>query len=231
MAQNRTPRGVPTGGQFVAQPHAEAGISLSEPPAPRSEPLTETDADEIAFRTENIEAWNSLDDAPGEIIEDPSTLTPGAIVYVRGHSKIRKAVVYKVGKKNATARFTTPGAYAEAEKFAPMVRENYRNRALLGDRAAEQAGKNYDYWVESSSPDYPRYQTLDQRWVDDGIAHAQRNLANAGSRDDYTEAARLAEIERIEGRYRMLEEQGLLSLTTMTNATVKPGQAKLAPIP
>lgn len=228
MIQPRTSRGVPSGGQFAEHTHAEADISLTEPRRP-SGPMTKAEADMIAYQPENIEAWGSLDDAPGEIIDDPSTLEAGSFVYVKGHGKIRKAVVYKVGKKNATARYTTPGACAEAEKIADHVVSSYRMREKIGDEVAGQAGGNYDFWVKASSPDFEGYERSAQRWIDEGIERAQANLAAAGSREEYASAARAARIAHIEESYRRFQDHGPAAFTTMTNATVKPGQAKLAP--
>lgn len=236
MNPKRDPRGVPSGGQFAASAHDEADVSLSPSPVPSPGAGSRADmsveeADEIAFRTENIESWKGLGDAPGEIIDDPSTLPIGSMVYVRGHGYMRKAVVYKVGKKNAVARFTTPGAYNEAQKHAVWATENYRNREQIGEQAAEQARTSYDYWVAASSPLDESYVGYDRQRTAERVAYAETWLSEHGTKDEYVEARRAASIREVEARYQVLQDRGLLAFTTMTNATVRAGGAKLVPPP
>lgn len=161
--------------------------------------------------------WKTLDEPAGEVITDPSTLNVGDIVAVRGHGRIRCAVITKVGSKNAQALFTTPGALRTAADIRLIVTDNYFNRSAVSEQAAEVAGRNYDFYAEEAGPGAQYGQQATYR----------AQVESLGTREECTERARQDELDRVDARYAEMKEQGHLFAVNFTNATVKPGQAKL----
>lgn len=202
----------------------KGGIAGHRPPS----------AEDIAFRPENINAWNSLDDAPGEIIEEPSSLQPGSIIAVRGHGYIRTAVVTGTGKKNAKAVFTTPGARDVALKVCARHIAQHDQVDKLAAEAAERARRDWDFYTTRLNPEdptYHRFAHIKPADIERGIAEAKETLASWGSREQCGDRAAAKQRERIEESYDKARTTGLQEFTVFTNATVKPGQAKLISAP
>lgn len=130
----------------------------------------------------------------GPFITDPRTLWPGDMVLIRGHGRYRLAVVTKVGRKNATAIFTTEGAVKQALDTTayyaalnnPVDRERLAAKARTEAKAtytflSEQiAAGNVHYTDERSLARMADMGTLDE-FMDRKERLARQSFANACS--------------------------------------------------
>ncbi len=174
----------------------------------------EPTAHEKAFALAHL-VWADLDDAPGEIVDDPATLKVGDVVVTRGHGRYRAAVVTAVGRKNAKAVFTTPGAIDQTERVRVAVAERWANLAAELDQAEKFAAKNFDFYLQEADPATRKY----------GVPNEYRAAAIAGGREAFLAKAR-ADREAELARLKADSELPLLERVLFTAATVKPGQAK-----
>lgn len=185
---------------------------------------------ELAERT-----YKTLVEAPGDLVSDPVLLRPGDIVVAKGHGKFRTAVVVSVGRKNAKAVFTTPGALTERERLLDSLAERYARRAAVGTEYARTAIKNYDYHVAKVDGSWDGYTRFASQYPPERIeaekAESQAWLDERPDRQAFIEAERERGIVTVTEAYEegqaAREGRDPFRYVNFTSCTIKPNESKL----
>jgi hypothetical protein len=167
-----------------------------------------------------------MDEAPGTDI-DPTQLSVGDLVVGWGHGRARTGIVISVGRKNAVAVYTTPGAVDETVRGAEQAAEMLRNVERHEANAAEQARRNYRFYESRLAEDqsWPSYYTPER--INDEVEYARKWLAEGRDVETYAAEAGARQADAIRTRAEYHETTPLVERVLYTKMTLKPGKAKL----
>ena len=157
---------------------------------------------------------------------NPTELSVGDLVWGYGHGRARLGVVVSVGRKNAVAIYTTPGALDEQRRIAEKVRattpESVKNSA---EQMARRTYAYYESMVDGTCELFTRFSYSPERIADER-AQAEVRLAEFGSVERYVTVQRALAAHRLE-EAQANHSRPLVERVLFTKMTLKPGRCKL----